>query len=147
MYLVADANALIGGVFRAEGQRMLRHPALDLFAAEHVWAEVRHELPRRGERLALSRGIAAEVMALLVTRSLASIEDTVFVVPREAYAVFEEPARRRVDRDPEDWPTIAVAMLTNGAIWTEDRDFFGCGLATWRGAVLGAVLPTLGEPV
>jgi PIN domain len=26
--------------------------------------------------------------------------------------------------------TVAVALLVHGAIWTEDQDYFGCGLAT-----------------
>jgi predicted nucleic acid-binding protein len=34
-------------------------------------------------------------------------------------------------RDPEDWPVLAAALALGCPIWTEDADFFGCGVATW----------------
>jgi predicted nucleic acid-binding protein len=140
MRLVVDANVLIGSLFRAAGQQVLEHPALDLFAAEEVWAELRHELPRRAARFAASRGIEPAAMEALVARALAAAERTVLVLPAEAYAPREADARLRCDRDPADWPTVATALVVGGAIWTEDRDFFGCGLATWRSAILRAVV-------
>ncbi|MGA3211377.1 MAG: PIN domain-containing protein, partial [Terriglobales bacterium] len=45
---------------------------------------------------------------------------------------YEDTARRRTEmRDPHDWPIVAVALLLGLPIWTEDRDFFGSGVATW----------------
>jgi predicted nucleic acid-binding protein len=45
---------------------------------------------------------------------------------------FETEARRRLAaRDPEDWPILASALALSCPIWTEDTDFFGCGVATW----------------
>lgn len=44
----------------------------------------------------------------------------------------EPIARKRIaKRDEEDWPVLAVALTYNCPIWTEDTDFFGCGVATW----------------
>jgi predicted nucleic acid-binding protein len=34
-------------------------------------------------------------------------------------------------RDQEDWPILATALALGCPIWTEDSDFFGCGVATW----------------
>ena len=34
-------------------------------------------------------------------------------------------------RDPDDWPILAAALALDCPIWTEDRDFFGVGVATW----------------
>jgi|HubBroStandDraft_1064217.scaffolds.fasta_scaffold72821_2 PHD/YefM family antitoxin component YafN of YafNO toxin-antitoxin module len=34
-------------------------------------------------------------------------------------------------RDVEDWPIVAVALIQSLPVWTEDRDFFGSGIATW----------------
>jgi len=34
-------------------------------------------------------------------------------------------------RDADDWPALALAMQLECAIWTEDQDFFGTGVATW----------------
>jgi predicted nucleic acid-binding protein len=41
------------------------------------------------------------------------------------YASFEETARRRVPRDPQDWPAVALALLLAAAILTADNDFLG----------------------
>jgi hypothetical protein len=30
-----------------------------------------------------------------------------------------------------DWPTLAAAMTFEGAVWTDDRDFFGVGVPVW----------------
>lgn len=140
MRLAVDANVLIGALLRTGGRRLLAHPALELVTAEHVWEEFQHELPRRAARFAAERGIGTAAMEALVLRVLATAATVVLVLPREAYEPLEEDARRRSDRDPADWPTIATALLVGGAIWTEDRDFFGCGIATWRTAVLDTVL-------
>ena len=41
-------------------------------------------------------------------------------------------ARQRMDRrDKDDWPILAAALALDCPIWTEDADFFECGVATW----------------
>jgi predicted nucleic acid-binding protein len=53
-------------------------------------------------------------------------------VEADAYANFESAARQRLERrDEEDWPILAAALALRCPIWTEDADFFGCGVATW----------------
>ncbi len=48
------------------------------------------------------------------------------------YVEYEKSARARMrSRDETDWPIVASALLLDCPIWTEDRDFFGCGVATW----------------
>ena len=50
----------------------------------------------------------------------------------DVYGEFETEARQRLAaRDPEDWPILASALAIGCPIWTEDTDFFGCGVATW----------------
>lgn len=34
-------------------------------------------------------------------------------------------------RDEADWPILALALTLRCPIWTEDKDFFGAGVATW----------------
>jgi predicted nucleic acid-binding protein len=52
-------------------------------------------------------------------------------VDRSLYEDFENLARERVlTRDPHDWPIVAVALLLDFPIWTEDQDFFGSDVAT-----------------
>jgi predicted nucleic acid-binding protein len=50
----------------------------------------------------------------------------------ELYAVFESEARQRLrGRDESDWPILATALGLGCAVWTEDTDFFGTGVAVW----------------
>ena len=50
----------------------------------------------------------------------------------EAYSRFESVARERIGRrDEDDWPVLPSALALDCPIWTEDTDFFGCGVATW----------------
>jgi predicted nucleic acid-binding protein len=45
-----------------------------------------------------------------------------------------ESARKEVlarIREADDWAALALALHLECAIWTEDQDFFGTGIATW----------------
>ena len=54
------------------------------------------------------------------------------LIGSEVYGDFESEARERLgERDPEDWPILAAALAIGCPIWTEDTDFFGCGVPTW----------------
>jgi len=60
------------------------------------------------------------------------LQSLVEPVDRDIYQFHEEEARERLrGRDEEDWPVLASALALNCAIWTEDTDFFGIGLAVW----------------
>jgi len=59
-------------------------------------------------------------------------------VDRSLYEDYEKLARERVlTRDADDWPIVAVALLLDFPIWTEDQDFFGSGVATAAVSLLG----------
>lgn len=48
------------------------------------------------------------------------------------YRSAESSAKARIHYDnTKDWPILAAAIAHNGAIWTDDRDFFGVGVPTW----------------
>jgi hypothetical protein len=64
---------------------------------------------RAASRGSLARGIGARAAA-----------EVARVVPREAYAPLEEVARRRCDRDPRGWPTLATALVAGAAIRSDD---------------------------
>lgn len=50
----------------------------------------------------------------------------------DLYGGYESEARKRIGaRDPDDWPDLAAALALGCPIWTEDTDFFGCGVAIW----------------
>jgi len=53
-------------------------------------------------------------------------------VEAETYSLHETAARDRIGRrDEDDRPVLAVALAFGCPIWTEDTDFFGCGVAIW----------------
>ncbi|HEV2194148.1 MAG TPA: PIN domain-containing protein [Candidatus Acidoferrum sp.] len=53
-------------------------------------------------------------------------------VDQTLYQGHENLARERTEpRDPRDWPVVAVALLLDIPVWTEDQDFFGSGVSTW----------------
>lgn len=57
--------------------------------------------------------------------------DEVRGVDRVLRAMRTEALQRIGRRDPDDWPIVAAALALDCPIWTEDRDFFGAGVATW----------------
>ena len=68
---------------------------------------------------------------------LAALQTAVQIVDQAEYEAMKPAALARVGPcDPDDWPVLACALLLNCPIWTEDRDFFGTGVATWTTALV-----------
>lgn len=124
--LVLDANILIRAVLGSKVLSLLRNYAdrVEFLAPDTAFAESREWLPKVLERRNTPVQPALAVLDLL--------SDLVQVVDHEVYLLNEPIARNRIaKRDEEDWPVLAVALTYNCPIWTEDADFFGCGVATW----------------
>lgn len=67
-------------------------------------------------------------------------------VESDTYLPFESIARQRIDRrDEDDWPVLASALALDCPIWTEDTDFFGCGVATWTTDRVELYLASIGR--
>jgi predicted nucleic acid-binding protein len=124
--LVLDTNILLRWVFgeRVEGLFEAYRTEVAFCVPESCFDEARRNLPRIAE---LRRVSAADALAFL-----AELLDLVEVVEREEYAVHEAEARARMaSRHETDWPIVASALVLDCPIWSEDRDFFGCGVGTW----------------
>lgn len=68
---------------------------------------------------------------------LAALRGVIQVVDLSEYEAMKSAALARVGaRDADDWPILACALLLNCPVWTEDRDFFGTGIATWTTALV-----------
>jgi predicted nucleic acid-binding protein len=125
--IVLDANILLRAVF---GTRVVH-----LLAS--YWETVASYTPDRCvEEAARNLRAIAEIRNLDPNQSAADlnriVECFVSLVDRSLYGEFEERARARIAmRDIDDWPVVATALLIDAPIWTEDRDFFGSGIATW----------------
>jgi predicted nucleic acid-binding protein len=124
--LVLDANILIRAVLGHRVRRILEKYAdsASFFVPESAYAEAEEHL---SELVAKRKGDPAK--ALILLRAIVALAD---VVTADLYGDYEAEARRRLgSRDPEDWPILASALALRCPIWTEDTDFFGCGVATW----------------
>lgn len=124
--LVLDANILIRGVLGARVLSLLRMYAerVEFLAPDTAFEEARVELPAILER----RGVPVPPAMAILDQLRELVEN----VDSERYRDFEMLARQRIARrDEDDWPVLACALALDCPIWTEDTDFFGCGVATW----------------
>ena len=124
--LVLDANILIRAVMGSRVLSLVRKYAdrVEFVAPDTTFQEARDWLPEILERRQLP-----------VTPALAALDLIAGLVQRiecEVYSQYEAVARQRIGkRDEDDWPGLATALAFRCPIWTEDTDFFGCGVATW----------------
>lgn len=124
--LVLDANILLRAVF---GQRVLQllesyENEASFYSPEVCFQDARRYIPDLSGRRGLDSDLGLSV--------LEEISRIVQPVDQSLYEDFRKVAMERVQpRDPDDWPVVAVALLLDLPIWTEDQDFFGSGMATW----------------
>jgi predicted nucleic acid-binding protein len=131
--IVLDANVLMRAVLGRRVDRLLQRFALQVtFLAPEVAFDDVHEhlakvLTQRGEPRALQPAL----------EKLERLRLAVRVVDPSEYEVMKPAALTRISpRDPDDWPILACALALKCPIWTEDRDFFGTGVATWTTALV-----------
>ena len=125
--LLLDANILIRAVFGKKVPSFLHkfEDNVEFYAPDYCIREALEKIPE----IAAKRKEIPEFAELYLNLLVKTV---ILVVDRSLYEPFEVLARARTARrDPGDWPVIATALLLNAPIWTEDRDFFGCGIATW----------------
>ena len=124
--LVIYANILVRAVLGRRVREIIETYAeqASFFVPEVAYAEAEEHVPA----LVAKRGGDPD-KALRFLRSLRGLVD---LIGSEVYGDLESTARERLgDRDPDDWPILAAALAIGCPIWTEDTDFFGCGVPTW----------------
>lgn len=131
--IVLDANVLMRAVLgrRVSGLLETFAAQVTFLAPEMAFDDVREHLAavlsKRGELGALQPALDK----LTVLRSVVQSVD------HTEYEAMKSAALARIGpRDPDDWPILACALLLNCPVWTEDRDFFGTGVATWTTALV-----------
>jgi len=126
--LVLDANILLRGIFGLRIRDLLasHQETVEFFTPDVCIEEALRHIPAIAQH--------KRVDPVQVTADLHQLVHLcVSIVDRTLYEEYEEAARIRISaRDPDDWPIVATALLLNAPIWTEDQDFFGCGVATWN---------------
>ncbi|CAM3911063.1 PIN domain-containing protein [Roseateles saccharophilus] len=124
--IVLDANILIRAVLGQRVRELIVESLADVsfFAPDTAFDEARKYLPGLLEK----RGV--DGVAALAT--LDALEAVVRPLDSEMYRSFEQRALARIgERDADDWPALACALMLDCPVWTEDADFFGTGVATW----------------
>lgn len=108
-----------------------------MVVAEEQWDETQHELQRRIGAIVEQGRLTDDHAKRLHHDVLALVDERVIeVIPRRLYEHMEVVARRRVPRDPRDWPPVALALVLEAGILTGDHDFLGCGCPTWTAEML-----------
>jgi predicted nucleic acid-binding protein len=124
--LVLDANILIRAVLGKRVRAILVQYGnrVRFVAPEAAFSEAEEHLPtilgKRGTTVAIGMTVFGAVGKVVQS------------IGHDTYATFEKNSKRRLaKRDIDDWPVLATAMVFNCPVWTEDRDFFGTGVAIW----------------
>ena len=99
--------------------------------------EVAEHLPLLAER----RGLDAPL--LLAALSVMPVEWQLREVNEPARA---EAERRMAGRDPEDWPTVALALVQSLPIWSQDKDMQAAGVTVYTTGELLDAIREAGEP-
>ena len=127
--LVLDANILISAVVGNKIHKIISQSEgeFDFLTAEEAFSDAKQYVPkiiskRGGDNLAIEAA----------TTKLELLEKFIQTVPVSDFVAFEDVARKVMKtRDEDDWLYLALALHFDCPIWTEDKDFFGCGVAIW----------------
>jgi predicted nucleic acid-binding protein len=122
--LVVDANILIRGCLGVRVRTLIANYAdrVDFFVAEANLAEAADYIADLANEKNLDEAVCTEALISLM-RVVQLVENRVLESARDE-------ALARI-RDADDWPALALGLQLECAIWTEDKDFFGTGIATW----------------
>jgi predicted nucleic acid-binding protein len=143
MLLVVDASALVAELLRERGRKLLTDARLELAITDVQWSETQHELTRRLTLLAERNQLSATTAEELLESGLELAASNLVLFEKTSYQHLESKARKRITRDPNDWQSVALALALNTGIWTNDKDFFGSGVASWATEILVSELEDL----
>jgi predicted nucleic acid-binding protein len=124
--IVLDANILIRAVLGKRVRELIvdNANAVQFFAPDVAYSDARKYLPSLLEKRGVKREPAMAV--------LDALESIVWPLELGVYEGLKTQALQRIAmRDADEWPILTCAMTIGCAVWTEDADFFGTGIATW----------------
>lgn len=121
--LVADANVILSALIGGRARLIFTDSrAPRCIATDTVASEVMEYLPE----LAARRGLRADVLRAALAAMPVDWQ------PLGSYAAFREDALDRIgQRDPDDWPTLALALALGLPVWSQDRDFEQVGVRVY----------------
>ena len=123
MRIVADANIILSAIlgtgefFKAQVERSGFAYLLPMQQVSEVYTILTARL-----------GFPDEAAEELIDGLLAAF----MMVEGELIVDEERAARERLgEAGQPDWPVLATALQMSAQIWSQDRDFFGVGVAVW----------------
>ncbi|MEA5532977.1 PIN domain-containing protein [Crocosphaera sp. XPORK-15E] len=128
--IVLDANILIRAVLVIKTFSLIaENRGKVLFCTPQIcYREVIFHIPNIARKRHISPTEEQEIL-----KTLNKLKQVVSEIEEDIYRDFKEEALSRIrERDEKDWPIVALALAFGCPIWTEDQDFFGIGIATWK---------------
>jgi len=127
--IILDANILIRAVLGSKVSQLLQDYAheVSFITVDEALEDAKTYIPQVMQHHdANQESIAAALTKLEILMRF------IHLIPVSSLSQTEQEARDRLkQRDEDDWPFLALALILNCPIWTEDTDFFGSGVATW----------------
>jgi predicted nucleic acid-binding protein len=124
--IILDANILIRAVLGTKVRDLIQEfsPTTQFFTPDLCHEDAVKYLPI----LFIKRNLPPEDALNVLT----NLTYFIHIVDSSVYSLYEVEAKQRIAvRDINDWSIVAASLLLDCPIWTEDNDFFGCGVATW----------------
>jgi predicted nucleic acid-binding protein len=124
--IVIDANILIRAVLGKKVRGIIQDfsPTVQFFTPDLCCDDAIKYLPILFAKRSLPPEDALNVLNSLIC--------FISIVESSSYNLYEKEAKQRIAvRDINDWSIVAVSLMLDCPIWTEDNDFFGAGVATW----------------
>lgn len=128
--IVLDANILIRAVLGIRTFSLIAdHRDKILFCTSQIcYCEVAFHIPNIARKRQISPTVEQDAL-----NALNELKRLVTEIGEDIYGGFKQEALNRIrERDEKDWSIVALALAFGCPIWTEDQDFFGTGIATWR---------------
>ena len=125
--IVLDTNILIRAILGERVPNLLEKysSSCSFVTPASCYDELNLHLPKVLQK----RNLALEPFL----NAIAQLAKVVTPLAQEIYSDYEDDAKIRIeDRDLKDWTIVALALVLDCPIWTEDQDFFGIGIATWN---------------
>ena len=116
MRSVADASAVVAESLRLRGEQLIAHADLTFYITAPTWSEVVHEVGRRLDAMVRHGRFTPAERERVRDNRLALLSRHLTVVAETEYGEREAEARDRVPRDPNDWPTVALALSLGSGI-------------------------------
>jgi len=122
--IVVDANVIVSNAIGVQTARAMAK----LFEAGVSVAVCAPQLREAHSVLTHKLRVAPAVVSVV----LDTLKSRARIIDPSGYVQFEAAARARLhERAQLDWPVLAAALAYDGAIWSNDRDFFGVGVPVW----------------